>query len=170
MVGSKIKEITLASVLTCILLVQKIALASIPNVTLTVFLMILYAKKLGFVRSTIIILAYIILDNLIMGSLSLIYTPFMILGWMVIPILTCTLFKKINHPLPLSLLGFGCSFIYCWVYLIPNVMLYHIDVIYYLADDLLFEIILAVSSFVSTIILYRPLSKVFDTYLINSKY
>ncbi len=167
MVGNKIKEITLMAALSCILFVQKIILSLLPNISLTVFLMILYAKKLGFFKSSIIILVYIILDNLVVGSFNIIFTPFMILGWMLIPILTCTLFKKVDHPLWLGGLGIVCSFFYCWIYLIPNVIFLHLDPMYYLIQDLTFEIILAVSSFLSTIILYHPLSKVFDSYLIN---
>ena len=50
-----IRDITIIVVLTAILFVQEAILSFIPNFQLTVFLVILYSKKLGTLKTTIII-------------------------------------------------------------------------------------------------------------------
>ena len=54
------------------------------------------------------------------------------------------------------------AFIYCWLFIIPNYFILKIGPIEYLISDFLFEIILAISSFVSIYWLYNPCGKVLD--------
>ena len=159
------KDIAVIAILAVVLFIQEEVLTFLPNVQLTVFLIVLYTKKLGFKKTTIIILIYVILDNLVMGSLSFFYTPFMFIGWELISVLLSTIFKRLNASLSLGLAGILFSFLYCWIYIIPNILLTKINVVAYLASDFLFEIILACSSFVSILWLYEPCSKVFDKLL-----
>jgi hypothetical protein len=161
------KEITLLSVLTTILFVQEQLLAAIPGVQLTVFLIVLYAKKLGLVRSSIIVVLYVILDNFFMSTFSFIYTPVMLIGWLIIPILLSTVFKKIEKPILLGLLGIMFSFLYSWLYIIPTCIIANIDFFVYFLTDVVFEIILAICSFISILVLYKPCSKVFDILMKN---
>jgi hypothetical protein len=164
--GNKIikstKDITIIAVMTTILFVQEQLLASLPGIQLTVFLIILYSKKLGLAKSSIIIVLHVLLDNFYMSSFSLMYTPTMLIGWLIIPFSLCTIFKKVESPIILGLLGVLYSFIYCWLYIIPSYFLISIDPIDYLIADFTFEISLAVVSFVSILFLYRPCSKIFE--------
>ena len=153
-----VKDIAVIALMTTILFVQEQLLSSLPGVQLSVFLMILYSKKLGLAKSFIIIILHVILDNLYMGGLSLMYTPVMLIGWLIIPFTLCTIFRKIESPIILSILGIAYSFIYCWLYIIPNYLIMHIDPIAYLISDIIFEIILAVCSFISILLLYKPCS------------
>ena len=122
--GNKIikstKDITIIAVMTTILFVQEQLLASLPGIQLTVFLIILYSKKLGLAKSSIIIVLHVLLDNFYMSSFSLMYTPTMLVGWMLIPLTICTIFKKVESPIILAILGIVYAFIYCWLYVIPN--------------------------------------------------
>ena len=77
--NNKIKEISLIGILAGILFVLEQALVFLPNIQLTVFLIILFSKKLGFKRSIIIIILYVLLDNLVIGSFNIIFTPFIYL-------------------------------------------------------------------------------------------
>ena len=95
--NNKIKEISLIGILAGILFVLEQALVFLPNIQLTVFLIILYSKKLGFKRSIIIIILYVLLDNLVIGSFNIIFTPFMFIGWAIIPLTLCTVFKRIEN-------------------------------------------------------------------------
>ena len=156
-----VKEITLVSLMTTILFVQEQLLTHIPGVQLTVLLIVLFAKKFGFIKSSIIIIIYVLLDNLYMSSTSL-YTPFMLIGWLIIPLTLSTIFKKVEHPILLALLGALYSFIYCWMYIIPACFIFNMDLLIYLLSDIVFEIIFAVCSFISILILYKPCSKVID--------
>ena len=65
------KDLVLIALLTSILFLQEQLLSFIPNVQLTFFLIVLYSKKLGIVKSSLIILIYVIIDNLLGGSLLL---------------------------------------------------------------------------------------------------
>ena len=72
------------------------------------------------------------------------------------------IFKKIENNIILALLSMIYAFLYSWIYIIPNTIVYEYSILYYLSADILFEIILAVSSFISVLWLYKPLSNLFD--------
>ena len=156
------KDITIIAVMTTILFVQEQLLASLPGIQLTVFLIVLFSKKLGLAKTSIIIVLHVLLDNFYMSSFSLMFTPTMLIGWLIIPLSLCTIFKKVESPILLALLGVLYSFIYCWLYIIPSYFLISIDPITYLISDIAFEITLAVVSFVSILFLYRPCSNIFE--------
>ena len=152
---------------TAILFVQEEALTFIPNIQLTIFFIVLYSKKLGFFRTSIIVLVHVILDNLVMGSFSLLYTPAMFFGWMLIPVLFCTICRKTENPLILACLAGFCGFLYCWSFILPNYLLMKIDPLVYLASDIVFEAILAACGFLTVLILYKPCSKLFDKFCLT---
>lgn len=157
-----IKDITIVAVFAAILFTQEQVLTFLPNVQFTVFLIVLFSKKLGFIRTFFIVLIHVILDNLVMGSFNIMYFPFMFLGWMIIPITLCTIFKKCESPLILAILGIVYAFLYSWIYVIPNVLVLEVDPWVYLVNDLWWEIVLAVSSFLSIMWLYDPCAKAID--------
>ena len=95
----RIKDITLIAFFAAILFVQEQLLTFLPNIQLTVFLIILYCKVFGLTKTLIIVLIHTILDNIIMSSFSLYYFPFMLIGWCIIPVLVCALFKKIDNTI-----------------------------------------------------------------------
>lgn len=165
--NNKIKEITLIGVFAGVLFVLEQALMFLPNIQLTVFLIILFSKKLGLKRTLIIITIYVLLDNLVIGSFSLVFTPFMFIGWALIPLTLCTIFRKVNSTFVLSLLSMLYAFLYSWIYIIPNVIVYEYSVMFYLSADIVFEIILAISSFLSVLWLYNPLSNALEKLNIN---
>lgn len=168
MVGNKksqtIKDITLISIMITILFVQEQLLSSLPGIQLTIFLIVLFSKKLGLLKTLIIVLIHVLLDNLVMGSFSLLYTPAMLIGWLIIPLTLCTLFKKVNSPFLLGLLGALYAFIYSWLFLIASYLVMHVDVLVYFIADIFYEVVLAACSFVSILLLYKPCSIVIDTF------
>ena len=137
----KIKDITVIAFFTGILFIQEQLFSFIPNVQLTVFLLVLYSKVFGLKKTCIIILIHTILDNFVIGSLNLIYFPFMLIGWLIIPIVTTTILKKTNNNIVLALAGIIFSLIYCWIFIIPNVIVYKINILTYLSADIIFEIV-----------------------------
>lgn len=166
---NKTKDLILIALFSAILFIQEEALTFLPNIQLTVFLIILYTKTLGFKKTTLIILIHVLLDNLVLGSFNIVFTPFMFLGWMLIPILLNTLFKNLNDHLSLAYFSILSSFLYSWIYIIPAVLILHVDVLAYLASDFIFEVLLAGSSFLSTLWLYNPLYKAMQI-LLNKTY
>lgn len=158
----KVKDITIIAVFAALLFSLEQALTFLPNIQLTVFLIVLFSKKLGFTKTTLIILIHVILDNLIMGSFNILYFPFMLLGWLVIPLTLTTIFKKASSSIALAFLGILYSFIYSWMFIIPQVLILNIDVVAYLIGDFWWEVVLALSSFLSILWLYTPCSNLLD--------
>lgn len=157
-----VKDITLIAIFTAILFVQEQLLSFIPNVQLTIFLLVVYSKKLGLFKTIIITLIHTILDCLVMGSLNLMYFPFMLVGLLLIPVLLNTLFKKVESNIALSFLGILFSLLYCWSYIVPSLIVLEIDFVSYMAADVVWEITLAMSSFLSILLLYNTCANVLD--------
>ena len=157
-----VRDITLIALLAVVLFVQEEALTFVPGLQFTVFLLVFYSKKLGLWRTSIIVLIHVFLDNLAIGTFSIIYTPFMFLGWIIIPLTMCTIFKKVESSWLLAILGAVYSFIYCWMYFIPDCLIIGIRFIPRFMSDILWEVLMAVMSFLSLLLLYKPLSKVLD--------
>lgn len=162
------KDIAYIAIFAAILFAQEELLTFVPNVQLTVFLLVLYSKKLGFVRTSIIVVIHVILDNLIMSSFNPIFTPFMLIGWLLIPIFITTIFKKIESPILLAIAAAILSFFYCWCFFIPNIFILKMDIKSYFLADITFELILALCSFLTTLILYKPCSMLFDKFGITN--
>lgn len=164
---SRIKQITIIAAFSAILFVQEEALTFLPNVQLTVFLLILYSKVFGFKNTAIIVCIHTLLDNIVMGSLNIIYFPFMLIGWLLIPIIVCSLLKKCNNSFILASFSIIFSFVYCWIFMIPNIIFYSIDIKTYLISDILWEIVLAISSFLTTLWLYNPCESILNRLVEN---
>ena len=66
MAGSRIsvKDIAIMAVMTSILFVQEQLLSSLPGVQLTIFLILLFSKKFGLIKTVIIVIIHVLLDNL----------------------------------------------------------------------------------------------------------
>ncbi len=162
---TNVKDICVIAVSTAIIFVLEQLLSFLPNIQLTVFLIVLFSKKLKFLKTTIIVIIHTILDNLVMGSFNIIFFPFMLLGWLIIPIMLSTIFRKINSSFNLALLGILFSFIYCFIMIIPNIFILKVEFIPYLIADIPFELLLALSSFLTILWLYKPCCKLFDIIL-----
>lgn len=171
-----IKDIAVVSACISIIFVQEQLLSFLPNIQLTILLLTVYSKRLGFIKTSIIVLIHTFLDCVVTGSLNIYYFPFMFLGWLVIPIVICLLFKKCESSIILSVMGIIFSLIYSWIFIIPSVIipngsLNSTGIVNYIVADIWFELLLACSSFVSILWLYTPCVKVFDKVLkeINNK-
>lgn len=165
-----IKDIVIIAACISIIFVQEQILSFLPNIQLTILLLVLFSKKLGIIRTSIIIIIYSFLDCLVTGSLNLYYFPFMLIGWLLIPVIITLFCKKTESSIILALMGIIFAVFYSWIYIIPNVLIPNeaisvISVINYLAADLTFEVLLASSSFLSILWLYSPCSIAFDKIL-----
>ena len=164
----RVKDITIIAAFAAILFIQEQALSFLPNIQLTVFLLVLYSKVFKLWKVLVIIAIHVLLDNLFMGSFSFYYFPFMLLGWSTVPIIINVFFKNNDNPIVLAFIGFGCAFIYSWMFAIPQVLFTETDIFAYLIADSLFEVILAVGSFITILWLFKPCYKIIKD--IESKY
>jgi len=159
-ITKSIKDMTLTASLIAVLFVQEFALASIPNVQLTVMLLMVYSKELGFRRTSIITFIHVLLDSYLGGGFSIYYTPFMFIGWMFIPLLLRTVFKNIEGIFKLSMLSILFSLLYSWMFIIPSVFIFNLPLGLYIIYDIPWEIALVTSSFISVLYLYRPVRNI----------
>ena len=75
-----VKDIALMAILTALLFVQEQLLSFIPNVQLTFLLIVLFSKKLGTIKTLIIITCHVLLDNLFMSSFNVLFVCFNLIG------------------------------------------------------------------------------------------
>lgn len=151
-----IRELCILAFMTVILFVQEELLSVLPNIQLTFLLLAVYVKVFGFRKTTMIVLAHVLLDNIIMGSLTPIVMIPMVLGYMIyIGLIYLVRNKSIIF---ISLIGIIGSLIYCYLFLITNAVFLDIDVFYYWIADIPFEIMLVLSTVFTLIYLYNPLS------------
>lgn len=162
---NKLQRIVLISILTGILFVQEQILTPLPNIQLTIFLIVVYSVVFNFTESILMIIVHVVLDNILLGSLNLVTFPFMLIGYLIIPITIKTVFRKIRSPRALALLGILYSLIYSWIFIIPNIWLLKIPFLVYLIQDIPFEILLAASSFLTILWLYEPFKNIIDMYI-----
>ncbi|NLB84695.1 MAG: hypothetical protein GX794_01060 [Acholeplasmataceae bacterium] len=163
--SKKLRKLVLIALLTTVLFVQEQALTFLPNIQFTFLLLVIFAVTFSFGENVLIIIIHVIADNLVMGSFNLIYVPFMLIGYLIIPILFKTVFRKVKNTFVIAIIGALMSIIYCWVFIIPSTIIMHIDFLTYLIMDIPFEIILALSTFISVIWLFDPIKKMIDQQL-----
>lgn len=161
----RLKDFILIALFTTILITQKLMLSFLPNIQLTVLLIILYTKIFKIKKTIIIVTLYTLIDLLIFGGISTIYFPFMLIAWLIMPILINTVFKKIESEISLAFISIVLSLIYSYILIIPNVVIFKIPFIPYLIKDIPFQILLSLSSFLSVLILYKPLKNILENVL-----
>ncbi len=151
-----LKEITLYAILASILFVQEQNLAFLPNIQLTIFLIILYSKVLKLRGSISIVIIHVLLDNLLNGTFTPLIVVPMLLGYLAIPIITQAFLKNAKKPLILASYGVLASLIYSFLFVVTNWLFMPIDIIAYIISDIPFTLLLCSSSFISILLLYNP--------------
>ncbi len=157
-----IKKMTIYALLTSILFVQEQALSFLPNIQLTFFLIILYTKVLGRGPTIIITTIHVFLDCLFNGSFTPIILFPMFIGLLVIPITLGTFFKNMKKPLILASFGILYSICYSLCFTITNWLFLPINIKAYIVADIPFVILLSMSSFLSILLLYQPVSTILN--------
>ena len=156
-----IRDISLISILSIILVVQEQLLNLLPNIQLTVLFIVVFSRFLGFKKSLLLIIIYVLLDNLLYPGLPLVYWPFMVIGWCFIPFV----FNRVycgDNKLVLAFWSVACSLVYCWIFIIPSCLIMNMSFVDYLWYDIPFELAIGVSSFVSVLLLYEPCMRVLE--------
>ncbi len=152
-----LRHLILTGMLLAVLIAQEQLLIFLPNIQLTVVLIMVYAAILPGYLLVFLVLGYVLLDNLIMGSFSLIYTPPMLLAWLMLALIGRLVRDRSMIVILLAALLFG--FLYGWVFIPFNMIVYGLNVFWpYLASDLPFEIVMAVNNYFTVLLLYRPLT------------
>ena len=156
-----IRSITLQAMLLAVLVVQEYILSGIPQVQLTIILILVYAQFLPYKKLIPLIMAYVLLDNLLMGSISLLYTPTMLIIWPLYAALARAILKKPDYVHLIYAIGF--SFVYGWSFLPASIIIQHLNtwakIWTYLKLDFVFELMLAFNTIITFLLFYQPLMK-----------
>ncbi len=164
-----LKRMIFVAMAATILFVQEQLLTILPNVQLTVLLLVLFSSVLTFRETMTVIFVHVILDSLFMGAFYPFYMAPMFIGWSLIPIAYHTVLRRTTNDFKLAVFGLVHAFLYGWTF-IPFVMIQ--TGIYnfwpYLIADLPFEIIMGVSSFITILWLFKPLHKMLSRELNKS--
>ena len=150
-------KIVMTALLTAIIFVQEEALSFIPNVQLTVLLLVLYGAYCGPKWGTAIVILHVLLDNLYVGSLTPYVMLPMFIGWEAI-LLASYFVRKKNVYIKATVAGLG-ALLYCWIFVFSSVLFYKVDMVAYIIADIPFEIILVVCSVITVLWLFNPLYK-----------
>ncbi|MGL4950034.1 MAG: hypothetical protein ACRC5M_06600 [Anaeroplasmataceae bacterium] len=147
-----IKTLAKLSMLTVILFAQEAILQVIPSVQLSFLLIIVYATTLPKLHTLLILIVYVILDNLLMGSTG--FTTFipMIIGWFLVAFSTYLVRNK--HYLIITMVGTISVLFYTLPYAFVTSIFYDIKLRDYLISDIPFTVVLILSTSISLILLY----------------
>jgi energy-coupling factor transport system substrate-specific component len=161
-VNKSVRHITLAAMLLTVLYVQELLLSGLPNIQLTVVLIMVYGAVLPLGLSLPIVFGYVLLDNMIFGSFSILYTPAMFFSWILLVLVAKSLAQKkfIWTLLFASLFGF----IYGWSFFPAKMIEQGIAYLWpYFLSDIVFELIMVVNNFITVLLLYRHLRDILET-------
>ena len=159
---NKTKELTLLAMLTAILFVQETLLSAIPNIQLSVALIMIYGATLGIPKATLVMTVHVLLDNLIWGSLTPVTVCPMWVGWFVVILIGWLLRKA---PLPVIVIGAVIgSLCYCWSFALFHVLFLQVNFIAYIIPDIVFEILICCSSVLTVTFCYRPAERLIKNY------
>jgi len=158
-----LKRLILIAMAVTIIFVQEQLLMFLPNVQLTTLLIILFVTVFKFKESVIMIVVYVLLDNLFLGGLNPFTMGAMLAAWMLIPIAWHTVLGKTRNVQALAIFGFVFGFVYGFVF-IPFTMIQTevFELWPYMLADLPFQGIMATTNFLTVLWLYEPLYKVFE--------
>lgn len=165
--NSKSKEVALAGMMIAVLVASKLALASLPNIELVSFLIILFTKKFGR-KMLFVIPAYILIEIMIFGF-DIMWVVAYCYIWPLLYLLT-RLFGKNESPVSLSVLsgffglvfGFLCSFPYLFITTGTNPTASLASAITWWIAGIPYDVIHGISNFVIMLVLYVPVSRVFE--------
>jgi energy-coupling factor transport system substrate-specific component len=160
-----IKDMTLIAICASILFVQQLALSFLPNIQFSTLLVVLFSKTLGFKKTTFIITIHVLVVSLFspVGTLNPIFIPPMFIAWMLVPILLSTVFRKLESAFSLSLFGLVFGFVYGWIFVPFAVYFLQVPFKEYFLLDIPFEIMMAISNFITILWLYDILKKLILT-------
>lgn len=152
------KKMMMISLSIAILFTQEQLLVFLPNIQLTVLLLVVFVSVFSFKESMILITGYVLLDSLYMGGLNPFYLIPMMIAWYLIPISYHTIMRKTKNEVKLSLFAFGFGFVYGWVFIPFRMIQTGIDELWpYLIMDLPFEMIMATTGLLTVLWIYKPL-------------
>jgi|GEM_PF-1358626 len=145
--------IILATMVTIVVALEQL-MAMLPNIQLTVVLLMVFISALTFPESVVMVLAYTILDGVI-GGMSLYFIP-MLFSWLFFTIMVYLIRGNLK-----KLVFFGAVFpiFYSILLGVPWIIINRLDPIGYFLADIPFTAIFIVNNILTVLWLYPVLQK-----------
>ena len=156
MTTMQVNRLVELAIFLAMIIATEYSLMFLPNMSLTPLLLAVYFKNRDFYLSYHLLIAYVILDNLIMSSMTVYFFP-MLLGWFI----WLFFVKWSNNLKQLIILSLLFATMYGLTFAIFNWVVLGIDLRAYLIADIPFQINMAVSNVVTINILFPVLDKLF---------
>lgn len=164
-----LRRLTLLGFCLCLLVIQEYVLSYIPFLQFTTLLILVFSKNFNFKEMFVLVISYVILDNLLIGSFRLEYLITMLVAWLSYVFILKVLFKRVESELKLAIWGIIFAFIYSWLFVIVSVLIQEVSLLEYFILDIPFEIMLALANFVTIYWLYQPVNSFFKKHLDKNK-
>jgi hypothetical protein len=147
------RMIIIATMITIVVALEQL-MAMLPNIQLTIVLLMVFISVLNLPESLILVLVYTILDNFI-GGISIYFIP-MLFAWSIYALVVYYL--KRNHQ---RLIIFGALFpiIFSVLLGVPYIIIHQLDPIGYFIADIPFTVIFIVNNLLTIAWLYPILQK-----------
>ncbi len=159
--GQSIRSITLQAMLLAVLVTQEYILQGIPQIGLTAILIIVYARFLPYKQLIPLLIAYSFLDNLLGGSLNVMYLPTHMLIWTGFGSLMRAIRNAEDYVV--LLVATIATFFMGFLYIPVNAIVFHYNtwemVRTYIYYDIPFDIALAANTVVTFLLLYQTLTE-----------
>jgi energy-coupling factor transport system substrate-specific component len=161
------REVSIAGIVVALMIASKIALASLPNIELVSFLIIVFTKKLE-KKMMFVIPAYLVLEILIFGF-DIMWAAASLYIWFIL-YMAVRIFGRTESSVSLAVLsgvyglvfGFLCSFPYIFIITGKNPSAGLSSAIAYWIAGIPYDIIHCVSNFTVMLVLYKPISALFQ--------
>lgn len=147
--------------LLAVLVAQEYVLTFLPQIQLTVILIIVYARFLKTNELILLIIAYSILDNLLMGTLVTLMFPTHLIVWTGFAFLMAKMKNKEDYTI--LFVATLTTFLMGLAYIPSSIITYHYNtwplIRAYIIADIPFDIALAVNTVITFLVLFHPLMK-----------
>lgn len=158
-----VKKMLMIATAVTIIFVQEQILLIAPNVQLTVLLIILFSTIFSIRESLMMILVYVFLDSMYMGTIDFFYMIPMVIAWSLIPICYHTILRRTNNEYVLAVFAFVFGFVYGWIFIPFRMIQFGVSKVWpYFIADIPFEIIMAVVGFGTVLLAFKPLKSVLN--------
>jgi hypothetical protein len=154
----RLKRLIFIAMCIAILFIQEQVLLIIPNVQFTTLLIVLYAAIFKFRETLLIIVVYVFLDNLTLSTFYPLMMAPMLIGWSIIPISYHTFLRRTKNPYILAFYGILFAVIYGWIFVPFRILEQEVFELWpYIIADIPFQIVMALSNFITILWLFTPL-------------
>ncbi len=162
-----LRNLMIASVFAVLIALQEFILSGIPNVSLTFLLIVILVKIVPLEYSVISIISYVLVDNLLMGSLVINYIVPMLISYLILVLSASLLLRRSNNEIMIGILGFVFGIVYTLVFAVSDSIILDIDIIAYLIAGSVFTIVLSINNFITTIWLYKPVMNRLEHFILE---